>query len=263
MARTAAGPALWVESGGSGSPTLLLLHGMGANAGVWEGLRPLIAQRWKTRWLAPDLSGHGRSAHQAPYSLGAHAADVARLFGQGEAVVVLGHSMGGAVAIALASQWLGVAVQRVLAFGVKLDWTSDEIAKAQEFARAPARRFATRDEAVERFLRVAGLKGLVGAESPAVSAGVVAEEGGFRLAADPRIGAAAPIDGMVAAMRAPLSLAAGERDPMVTAETMRRFDRNAAVLAGLGHNPHVEAPDRLWQWFEATLASPVPGRGSA
>jgi pimeloyl-ACP methyl ester carboxylesterase len=246
---------LWVESGGSGAPVLLLLHGLGANAAVWEGLRPLLAARWKGRWLAPDLSGHGRSWHRAPYSLGTHAAEIAGLVAGGEDLVVLGHSMGGAVAMALASQWFGVSVRQVIAFGVKLAWTAEEIAKGKELARAPARRFATRDEAVERHLRVSGLKGLVAPDSPAASVGVVEEAGGFRLAADPGINAVAgaPIASVIAAMRAPLRLAAGERDPMVTAEEMRRFDPDAVVMEGLGHNPHVEAPGRLWRLVETTL----------
>lgn len=246
---------LWVESGGSDGPVLMLLHGLGANAAVWDGLRPFLAARWNGRWLAPDLSGHGRSGHRASYSIGAHAAAVAGLVAQGEEMVLLGHSMGGAVAMALASQWFGVSVRQVIAFGVKLAWTADEIAKGRELARAPARRFATRDEAIERHLRVSGLKGLVAPDSPAASIGVVEVEGGFRLAADPGINAVAgaPIASVLAAMRAPLRLAAGERDPMVTAEEMRRFDPDAMVMAGLGHNPHVEAPDRLWQLVEAAL----------
>jgi pimeloyl-ACP methyl ester carboxylesterase len=255
MGETAPGPALWVESGGSGSPALLLLHGLGANAAVWDGLRPLLARRWTGRWLAPDLRGHGRSGHGAPYSFGAHAADVAALLGQGDEVVVLGHSMGGAVAMALASQWFGVAVRQVIAFGVKLVWTAEETVKAQELARAPVRWFARREEAIERYLRVAGLAGLVAPDSAATAVGVIEEGGRFRLAADPR-GAAVvgvPIESVIAAMRAPLRLAAGTQDPMVTAEQMRRFDPAAVLLEGLGHNPHVEAPERLWQLVEAVL----------
>lgn len=253
MARTTSGPSLWVESGGSGGPALLLLHGQGANAAVWEGLCSLLAARWPGRWVAPDLRGHGRSEHRAPYAFATHAADVAGLFEPGEEVVVLGHSMGGAVAMSLASRWFGVRVRQVIAFGVKLVWSEEEIAKAQELARAPVRWFATREEAVERYLRVSGLKGLV--DPGTATAGIVEEGGRFRLAADPGITAVVgpPIEGVIAAMRAPLRLAAGERDPMVSPEQMRRFDPQAAVLPGLGHNPHVEAPERLWRQVEEML----------
>src|SRR6516165_6469100 len=139
---------LCVEEGGSGAPALLLLHGLGGNAAVWETLRPVVEARWPGRWLAPDLPGHGRSPHAPPYSLGAHAAAVARLFDPGEKIVVLGHSMGGAVGITLASGWFAVEVAQVIAFGVKLLWREEEIAKARALARAPARRFATCAEVV-------------------------------------------------------------------------------------------------------------------
>jgi pimeloyl-ACP methyl ester carboxylesterase len=35
---------------------------------------------------------------------------------------------------------------------------------------------------------------------------------------------------------------------------MRRFDSGAVLLEGLGHNPHVEAPERLWQLVETMLS---------
>jgi pimeloyl-ACP methyl ester carboxylesterase len=246
---------LWVEESGSGTPALLLLHGLGANAAVWEKLRPIIDAHWRGRWLAPDLPGHGRSLHTPPYSLGTHAAAVASLFAPGETIVVLGHSMGGAVAMALASGWFGVDVARVVAFGVKLVWSEEEIAKGRALAQAPARRFATRAEAVERYLRVAGLAGLIEPQSSAAQAGVVAEANDFRLAADPRISevVGAPIDEIIAAMRASLRLAAGARDAMVSLEQMRRFDPAAQLIEDAGHNPHVEAPERLWRVVEEAL----------
>src|SRR5690348_13467172 len=105
---------LWVEEGGSGAPTLLLLHGLAGNAAVWEKLLPIIGERWRRRWLAPDLPGHGRSPHWPPYSLGRHAAALAGLFAPGEKIVVLGHSMGGAIAMALASGWFGVEIAHVI-----------------------------------------------------------------------------------------------------------------------------------------------------
>jgi pimeloyl-ACP methyl ester carboxylesterase len=258
MAQHAPGPALWVESGGSGSPTLLMLHGLGANAAVWERMLPSIEARWPGRWLAPDLRGHGRSAHGAPYSVGTHAADVAQLLLPGEQVVVLGHSMGGAVAMTLASHWFGVAVRAVIAFGVKLAWTAEEIGRGRELARAPVRWFATRAEAVERYLLVSGLKDLIDPGSAAVALGIVEDGGRFRLAADPGIANAvgAPIETVIGAMMAPLHLAAGERDPMVSLEQMRQFDPAAKLLPRLGHNPHVEAPEELWRHVEEVLTLP-------
>ena len=254
--KRAAGPAFWVESGGAGKPALLMLHGLGANATVWHRLRPIVEARWPGRWLAPDLRGHGRSGHAAPYGMAMHAADIAGLLDADEDVVILGHSMGGGVAMTLAGGWFGMKVRRVIAFGVKLVWTAEEIAKAQELARTPVRWFATREEAIERYFRVAGLKGLIDPGSPEAAIGITAEEGRFRLAADPRINSVVgvPIETVIAAMQAPLRLAAGERDPMVTLEQMRRFDPQAVLIPGAGHNPHVEAPERLWQVIEEALA---------
>ncbi|HKW53039.1 MAG TPA: alpha/beta hydrolase [Stellaceae bacterium] len=232
-----------------------MLHGLGANGAVWQRLKPIVEARWPGRWLAPDLRGHGRSAHAAPYGMAMHAADVAGLLDADDDVVILGHSMGGAVAMTLAGGWFGVPVRQVIAFGVKLVWTAEEIARAQELARAPVRWFATREEAIERYLRVSGLKGLIDPSSPDAATGIVAEEGRFRLAADPRINGVVgvPLETVIAAMRAPLHLAAGEHDPMVTLEQMRRFDPQAAIIAGAGHNPHVEAPEGLWRVVEGAL----------
>ena len=65
------GERLRVLGGGDGQPLLLLLlHGLGATAEVWEGWRPLLAERWPGRWVAPDLPGHGGSAPLSRYSFG-------------------------------------------------------------------------------------------------------------------------------------------------------------------------------------------------
>lgn len=249
------GVDLWVEEGGAGDPTLVLLHGLGCNADVWDGLKPGVRERWPGRWLIPDLRGHGRSGHRAPYSYAGHAADIAALIGQHEAAVVVGHSMGGVVAMALATGWFGVTVSQVVAFGIKIRWTAEEVAKLHQLARAPVRWFDGRAEAVDRYLKVSGLIGLVAPDAPAALSGVREEGGRFRLASDPAINAAAgpAVEDFVAAMHAPLHLAAGAKDPMVTGDDMRAFRADAEVFPGIGHNVHVERPDLIWRMIERCL----------
>jgi pimeloyl-ACP methyl ester carboxylesterase len=53
------------------------------------------------------------------------------------------------------------------------------------------------------------------------------------------------MEGLLAASRAPVVLAAGERDPMSPAEHLRALVADPVVLPGLGHNAHVEDPAAL------------------
>jgi len=226
---------------------------MGANASVWERLLSIVERSWSGRWLAPDLRGHGRSVREGPYGIGAHAVDVATLI-EAEApgpVTLVGHSFGGAVAALVATGWFGPRVSGVAAFGVKIEWTEPEIEKARSLAERPAPAFATREEATERYLRISGLAGLADPSSATAAAGVIAVDGRFQVALDPRAYRAVgpSIAGLLRLAAAPLRLAAGERDPMVTLEQMQRIDPAAQLFAGVGHNAHWEAPDRVWQFI--------------
>jgi len=243
---------LWYREGGEGGQRLALIHGMGANADVWEPLKPYLEQRW----LAPDLRGHGRSPHGGPYSFAGYAADVAQLLAQDEEVTVVGHSMGGVVGMLLATGWFGVKVRKVIAFGVKIRWAPDEVPKLHALARAPAKLFETRKDAVERYLKVSGLFGLVDPASPLAASGVREDNGKFRLAGDPMAYAAAGPDlaPIVKAMKAPLRLGAGSKDPMVNAQDIQPFDPNPFILEGAGHNAQVERPAELWQLLKRELA---------
>ncbi len=64
----------WYESGGEGSRTALLLHGLGATAAVWKSVERALQERGNVRWLAADLSGHGGSDWRSSYSVGQLAA---------------------------------------------------------------------------------------------------------------------------------------------------------------------------------------------
>jgi pimeloyl-ACP methyl ester carboxylesterase len=246
---------IWCEQGGKEGPCLVLLHGLGANGTVWDGLKPILERRWPGRWLIPDFRGHGRSSHQAPYGIGMHAADVASLLCQDEEVTVIGHSMGGVVAIALASGMFGVKLRRAVAFSVKTEWSEDDYAKGQALAHAPAKLFDSQGEAIERYLRVSGLKGLVDAASPAAAAGVKEEQGKFRLAADPLTFALGRPDfpAIARAAQAKVDLLCGDGDKIATPGGMRALGGEVTVLPGLGHNLHVEAPKALWDAIEGAL----------
>ena len=249
---------LWLRHGGSGDPVLVLLHGMGANGAVWSRLLPILETRWSGRVLVPDLRGHGRSVQQGPYGMDTHAADIAALVAGEKAasVTLVGHSFGGAIAALAASDRFGVPAQHVVAIGVKIRWNEDEITRAQEMARRPARSFLTREEAIERYLKISGLAGLADPASEAASAGVAGEPGAWRVAMDPRAHAAVgpSVPAILKSCAAPLRLAAGENDPMVMPEDMRAIDPAAITFAGRGHNVHWEAPETVWEFVEAIIA---------
>ncbi len=93
------------RTAGSG-PALLLLHGITNSSETWERASSLLADRFTL--IAPDLLGHGESATpRGDYSLGAHASgarDVANALGH-ERVTVVGHSLGGGIAMQFAYQF--------------------------------------------------------------------------------------------------------------------------------------------------------------
>jgi pimeloyl-ACP methyl ester carboxylesterase len=244
---------MFVESGGSGEPALLLLHGLGANAGVWRNLLPFVEKHWPGRWIAPDLPGHGRSPGAPVYSYGAHAAAVAEIVGQGAPVAIIGHSMGGVVGLMLATGWFGLSVSHVLALGVKLRWNADDITRMANLAGTPVRWFDDRHAAIDRYLRVSGLNGLVAPDSEVANLGIAEEAGRFRLAADPRVNGVGvpPIDDLLSVIEARVRFAAGAFDAMVSLDDMRRYDPAAEAISNAGHNAHVERPDKVWMLFES------------
>ena len=260
--RRVGGLDLWVEDGGSGAPVLLLCHGMSGTGAVWDGLRPHLEAGWPGRWIIPDLRGHGRSDHASGYGIAQHAGDLAVLIQEALAdepgrVFVCGHSMGGVAAMVLASGWHGVEIAGVVAIGVKTGWTDEDHAQAAKLAQAPVRRFATRDAAIERFLRVSGLAGLVAPGAPVAASGVVEDDDGWRLAADNRTALVAGVDTVevyrLARGHTNVRLAAGENDPMVPSDELNMLTPNAIVLDGLGHNAHVEDPGRVWSLISDNL----------
>src|ERR1043165_1554772 len=90
---------------GSG-PAILLIHGIGDNSTPWSSVQSTVAQRFTV--IAPDLLGHGKSDKpRADYSVAAYANGMRDLLSvlDIERVTVVGHSLGGGVAMQFAYQY--------------------------------------------------------------------------------------------------------------------------------------------------------------
>ena len=60
---------------------------------------------------------------------------------------------------------------------------------------------------------------------------------------------------VAAAANAPLVLARGERDPMVSLEELRGHARQAHDIPGTGHNAHVEDPRAVLELIEPLVSA--------
>ena len=246
---------LFALRGGTGERLLVLLHGMGANAEVWQPMLASVERHWNGRWIAPDLRGHGRSIKNGPFDLRTVARGVANLVADEEAsdIVAVGHSFGGVIAALLGSKEFNLPVTRVAAFSVKLDWSDEDVARMHGFAARPAQDFTTYEEAAVRALAFAGLKGLAEIDSPVARAGVEPHGERFRAAFNTQVfgGTGKDVAESMRLCGASLRLASGENDEMAPIDPMRAIDPDAATLPGLGHNAHWENPEAVWRFVLA------------
>ncbi len=92
--------------GRKGAPLLLLVHGITNSSASWEPVLPLLEEHFMV--IAPDLLGHGDSDKpRGDYSLGAAASllrDLMLALDHDRATIV-GHSLGGGIAMQLAYQF--------------------------------------------------------------------------------------------------------------------------------------------------------------
>ncbi len=125
----------------SGAPPLVLLHGIGADRGEWALTLPLFARA--RRVLAMDLLGHGRSDKPAGEGVeyrirllaNAVVDAIEALPDRPERVDLLGHSLGGAVALDLVRRFPRLVRRLVLvdAAGQPVEETIDVLAASLAF----------------------------------------------------------------------------------------------------------------------------------
>ena len=89
-----------------GKPVVVLIHGIAGSGQTWDGIIPWLGKRHAV--IAPDMLGHGGSAKpRGDYSLGAYASAVRDLLlalGH-ESATIVGHSLGGGIAMQFAYQY--------------------------------------------------------------------------------------------------------------------------------------------------------------
>ena len=244
---------IWVEEYGQSGETLLLIHGIGANGASWDPFLATALREWQGRIVVPDLPGHGRSHNAERYAFGTMAADLAQIVQPSEKLSIIGHSLGGLLGALLATGWYGVEVECLLALSVKVKWSEPEILKGREIATMPPRMFSSREAAMDRYLKIAGLSAHVPAAMRSAEVGVAAEGDQYRVAVDQRIFGCASM-GVPTILRSttcPCVLATGENDPVAPAGDFAELGLKVTGVVGAGHYLLIDAPDVVWKLFAA------------
>jgi len=126
-----AGDTRWVYYEGGNGPTILLLHGFAANKDVWLKVAPLLTAHFHV--VIPDLPGWGESSRipGASYNIDNQAErldDFVRTLHLQHAMIV-GHSMGGAIAGVYAAEHPQDVAELALVDSFGLKFKENDFAK--------------------------------------------------------------------------------------------------------------------------------------
>ncbi|MBS7791433.1 alpha/beta fold hydrolase [Roseococcus sp. SDR] len=243
---------------GEGSP-VLLLHGLFGAGRNWGAIQKRLAQRHRV--LAPDLRNHGESEHAARMDYAAMAEDVAEVIARrGLApAAVLGHSMGGKVAMALALGQPGMVSRLVVADIAPVRYPPalrGYVAALRALPLAPGLSRRDADAALESAIPEAGIRAFLlqsldfGGDAPAWKLGLA------------EIAAAMPdIEDFSATGRyeGPTLVVAGERSTYIQPEHHALFRSlfpatRFAVVEKAGHWVHADNPHAFLALTEPFLA---------
>jgi pimeloyl-ACP methyl ester carboxylesterase len=227
------GHRLHYRIGGHG-PLLVLVHGITNSSATWQPVLATLGQRFTV--IAPDLLGHGDSAKpRGDYSLGANASllrDFMLALGHERATLV-GHSLGGGIAMQMAYQLPGaelvlplLASEPLVNAGTKIGGWIDRIGvRVGSDLAAMAAGFASLQdiEARRAFVHTAR---------------AVIDVGGQRVNAT---------DKLYLAEAVPTLILWGDRDPIIPARHGIRAHElmpgsRLRIFAGAGHFPHHDDP---------------------
>lgn len=229
---------------------LVMLHGWGMNAAIWQELIPGLCDRFRITTV--DLPGHGKSAEAELLPL-PELVDVlaARLPGK---AVVLGWSLGGLVAMALAARQPARVARLVLVaasprFVRCADWPhAMDAAVLVDFARQLEKdwRATLRHFIALQFHNVDGNKAHIRHVNELLLNGGEPQPAGLRWGLE--LLAGTDLRAACGDIRCPVHVVLGERDrlvPPAVASAIRDLMPRATVitLPGAGHAPFISHPD--------------------
>jgi pimeloyl-ACP methyl ester carboxylesterase len=248
-----------LEWGGGRARPLLLLHGGMAHARWWDGVAARLADRLHV--FAVDLPGHGDSPWLEPRRYAATELPVVRALlatlARGPWALG-GHSNGGLQAVVVASDG-DLPIDRLVLVDVPLDPTAPRLVRSgMAFRRMPQPRWASRDEAVAAFRLFPpdgdpseeALRRLAAHSVRADGDGGWTSKFDWRYFRDRDPDAPHPYAGFgerLGRVACPTLVLRGERSSIQSAadhaQLLARLPAaTGLVIAGAGHNPHVERP---------------------
>jgi pimeloyl-ACP methyl ester carboxylesterase len=257
----------FLEWGDRGRPGLILVHGGAAHAHWWSFLAPLLADRRHVAAL--DLSGHGDSGRRPAYSLEAWAGEVtavAREVAFAGPPVVVGHSLGGMIAIQAACDYGDGLAGAVLVDAPLRRPDPESVAGSRLRAFLSPGVYPTREEALARFRVVPDQPIPLPFLVEHVAAHSVREvEGGWTWKFDPGVfhRPRFPMAERLARARCPVALIYGEHSavvpPEIAAYTAEIMGPGAPIvrLPGAYHHLLLDSPLE----FVAALAGLLAGWG--
>lgn len=250
-----------IEAGeGSGAP-LVLLHGLFGQAQNFASVQKMLAAR--RRVIALDLRNHGQSPHAAAMDYPAMAADVVETLaalGLG-AVDLLGHSMGGKVAMTLALTRPEAVARLIVADIAPVDYLPAfrpyaEAMRALPLAPGLARREA--DAGLAAAVPSAGVRGFLLQNLDLKTSPPVWRIGLDAIAAALPVIEAAPPLPEGARFEGPTLVLGGETSDYIRPEHREIFRRlfpaaRFGTVKGAGHWLHAEKPEGFVAALEVFL----------
>lgn len=243
------GGGLNVHVDGASGPPVLLIHGFGSSLHWWDGVTATLAR--DHRVIRVDLLGHGgsekpRDGYAMEEQADALAAVLTAL--DLDRATVVGHSMGGLVATALAERHRD-RVRRLVLVGTPVERGGSGGLETR-MALMPVIGPAIHSLVPQRMLRNRLESGLSpGVDLPGRAQDDLAQMTFTALRRSAQQSddyRARPVDERLTAIDAPVAVIFGAEDAIVDAAWAERYrdvpGARVTVLPGLGHSPHVEAP---------------------